>query len=214
MPPRKQAYHHGDLRNALVAAAVELIERNGHEGFSLREAAREVGVSANAAYRHFEDRSALLTAVARNGFDQLSRGMQRAMGAELSAVARLKAVGRAYVEFALEHPDLFSVMFSAHGVPQMVSPRKGGQGDESPSPYELLGRVLDELVVEGVLPPASRVGAELKAWSAVHGFARLVLDGAAHVPTGAARNAALASVLDFIVLGFCGELRPLVRGRK
>ncbi|HEY6876982.1 MAG TPA: TetR/AcrR family transcriptional regulator [Polyangiales bacterium] len=209
----KDAYHHGDLRNALIEAATQLIERDGHEGFSLREAAREVGVSANATYRHFADRSALLTAVARQGFDRLSRRMMRAMSAVERddpswAIARVKALGRAYVEFAWKHPALFGVMFSASGVPQRNA------GSDVASPYELLGRALDELVVEGLLAAESRAGAELKAWSAVHGFARLVLDGAAHVPTGAARTDALASLLDFVVIGLCPEPRVTARGRR
>ena len=79
MPRPRAPYHHGDLRNALVAAAAQMVERDGEERFSLREAARSVGVTANAAYRHFADRSALLTAVAASGFEELSRRMGAAM---------------------------------------------------------------------------------------------------------------------------------------
>jgi AcrR family transcriptional regulator len=79
MTQARDAYHHGDLRNALVASAVRLIEASGPGAFSLREAAREVGVSANAAYRHFDDKSALITAVAADGFARLAERMRRAM---------------------------------------------------------------------------------------------------------------------------------------
>jgi len=123
MSHARDAYHHGDLRNALVASAVRLIEQGGEAAFSLREAARDVGVSANAAYRHFDDKTALLTAAAAGGLERLSALMQAAMdragksgGRESLAIARFRAVGRAYVEFALAHPELFRLMFSGSGV--------------------------------------------------------------------------------------------------
>ncbi|MFM9014057.1 MAG: TetR/AcrR family transcriptional regulator, partial [Gemmatimonadota bacterium] len=113
MTQPRDAYHHGDLRNALVASAVRLIESSGPGAFSLREAAREVGVSANAAYRHFDDKSALMAAVAADGFARLAARMRRAMddastrGADgPPPVVRFKAVGRAYVEFAADHREL------------------------------------------------------------------------------------------------------------
>jgi AcrR family transcriptional regulator len=100
-----------------VASAVRLIETSGTSSFSLREAAREVGVSANAAYRHFDDKSALMTAVTAFGFRQLATQMVGAMASAAggrakrpASVARFKAVGRAYVEFAVAHPELFRVM--------------------------------------------------------------------------------------------------------
>src|SRR5512142_3557657 len=79
--PRKGGYHHGNLRNALLAAALKLVSTRGVEGFSLREAARVVGVSAAAAYRHFEDRSALLKALAHEGLARLALRMEEAIAA-------------------------------------------------------------------------------------------------------------------------------------
>jgi AcrR family transcriptional regulator len=205
----KNAYHHGDLRNAMVLSAVRLIEDDGLGEFSLRAAAREVGVSANAAYRHFHDKSDLLNAVAAHGFAQLAQRMRRAMNATRAgkspaslAVNRFKATGRAYVEFALAHPELFEVMFGHCGA-HSLAPRDPAE-DETGT-YALLGSALDELVTHGVLPPAGRTGAELKAWVTVHGFARLCLDGAVHLPSGSARSGALESLLDFAVAGICNS---------
>ncbi|MFN8603258.1 MAG: TetR/AcrR family transcriptional regulator [Candidatus Binatia bacterium] len=205
----KEAYHHGDLRNALVAAAGELTERGGVDGFSLREAARAVGVSANAAYRHFADKSALLTAVAASGFEQLSRRMAKAMlaardapDAETAAVERFKAVGRAYVELAVEHPHMFRLMYGPSGLCRLV---EESSALPSPSPAELLGQVLDELVAVGRLSPRHRAGAELQAWAVVHGFASLVLDGAAPLQRRAERAAALETLLESAVVGLCGR---------
>ena len=208
MTATKSTYHHGDLRNALVLTAVRLIETDGLDEFSLRATAREVGVSANAAYRHFTDKSDLLNAVAHYGFAQLAQRMRRAMSstrtgrnpAEL-AVNRFKATGRAYVDFALAHPELFEVMFGSGGAHPPVP--KDPAGDEAGT-YALLGSALDELVTHSVLAPARRPGAEFKAWVTVHGFSRLCLDGAVQLQTGSQRAEALESLLDFAVTGICG----------
>ena len=204
----KNTYHHGDLRNALVLTSVRLIEDEGLVDFSLRAAAREVGVSANAAYRHFNDKSDLLKAVAQHGFEQLAHRMRRAMSATRTgrdpaelAVNRFKATGRAYVAFALDHTELFEVMFGGSGAHPIVP---GDPTDDEASAYGLLGSALDELVVHGVLDPTRRPGAELKAWVTVHGFARLCLDGAVDLASGSMRAAALESLLDFAVAGICG----------
>ncbi|MEX0580747.1 MAG: TetR/AcrR family transcriptional regulator [Mycobacterium sp.] len=204
----KNPYHHGDLRNALVLTAVRLIENDGLGEFSLRAAAREVGVSANAAYRHFHDKSDLLSAVAAHGFEKLARRMRRAMSATRTgkgpaqvAVNRFKATGRAYVQFALAHPELFEVMFGRSGA---VNQAPGDPAEDEAGPYALLGSALDDLVSSGVLPASRRPGAELNSWVTVHGFARLCLDGAAKLPPGSTRADALESLLDFTVAGICG----------
>jgi AcrR family transcriptional regulator len=205
MSHTRDAYHHGDLRNALIASAVRLIEQGGEAGFSLREAARDVGVSANAAYRHFDDKTALLTAAAAGGLERLSALMQAAMdraaksrGEKSLAIARFTAVGRAYVEFAMTHPELFRLMFSGSGVGCLA---RGAAGLTTPTPWELLGRALDALVAEGVLTSDRRAGAELKVWTVVHGFASLALAGHTAVPTGNERARALESALEFAVRG-------------
>ncbi|MFN6190722.1 MAG: TetR/AcrR family transcriptional regulator [Planctomycetia bacterium] len=212
MSQTREAYHHGDLRNALIASAVRLIEQGGEAAFSLREAARDVGVSANAAYRHFDDKSALLAAAAAGGLEQLASRMMKAMdraaesgNKERRAIARFKAVGRAYVEFAMAHPELFRLMFSGSGVACLDV---GVASVATPTPWELLGRSLDALVTDGLLPADRRAGAELKAWSVVHGFASLALAGHSAVPTGRQRHAALESALEFGVLGLCA---PAIR---
>jgi AcrR family transcriptional regulator len=196
----KDAYHHGDLRNALVRAATRLVQRSGDEQFSLREAARAVGVSANAAYRHFADKSALLTAVAGEGFTMLAERMEegirrsgRGKSASRAAVDAFRAVGRTYVEFALAEPRLFRLMFGPHGAECPPSART--------TPWQLFARSLDALVATGAMPPERRRGAELSAWTVVHGYAALALDlpTAVRAPTGAS----LEEVLEFAIHGLC-----------
>jgi len=198
MKKREDAYHHGDLRNSLVEEAVRLIEREGLDAFSLREVARRVGVSANAAYRHFEDKDALLAAVAARGLDVLARRMHEAMEAVTTraprprAIARFRATGRAYVAFALAKPELFRITFARRGNGRGDARAENGER----SPYELLSGCLDAFVVAGMLDPARRPGAELKAWVVVHGYAALALGGGP--PTSVEQ---LESVLDFVVDG-------------
>ncbi|MFN0252869.1 MAG: TetR/AcrR family transcriptional regulator [Kofleriaceae bacterium] len=207
LTPSKAPYHHGDLRNALVDAGLRFIEQVGAEAFSLREVAREVGVSANAAYRHFEDKGALLTAIAVSGFDRLSSEMQKAMlaarprGAMQSrAVARFNAAARAYVDLAQEHPQLYGLMFGSAGRACLAA-----EGTlVGPTPGALLGRVLDELVEEKVMSKKHRVGAEIHVWSAVHGFASLAHSGPLAELSPNARADALTELLRFVIAGLRG----------
>lgn len=205
--PSKAPYHHGDLRNALVDAGLALIEKVGAEAFSLREVAREVGVSANAAYRHFEDKGALLTAIAVSGFERLTSGMQEAMlsarskGAVKSpAVARFNAAARAYVDLAQAHPQLFGLMFGSAGRACLAA--EGALVGQTPG--ALLGRVLDELVEEQAMSAKCREGAELLVWSAVHGFASLAHSGPLAGLSKRARADQLEELLHFVIAGLRG----------
>ena len=116
---KTQPYHHGNLRPVLVATAVELARSTGPDGVVLREVARRAGVSHNAAYRHFEDRAALLAEVADSAMAELEKAMRtRADGVTSTdpaerAVKRLGETGRAYVAFAVEEPGLFAVAFTS-----------------------------------------------------------------------------------------------------
>ena len=216
MTQTRTAYHHGDLRSALVASAVQLVEQHGPAAFSLREAARDVGVSPNAAYRHFEDKSSLMTAAAAAGFADMAERMQAAMAQRSGrrgtapAVERFKAVGRAYVEFACEHPHLFRLMFSEWGAgclgPAAAPP--------AVTPWTLLGAALDGLVADGLLSPIQREGAELKSWSVVHGIASLAIEGLAAEPGGTDHAEELESLLDFAVAGLGVEAGETTRAAR
>jgi len=203
------SYHHGNLRPALVEAAVALAQSRGPEGVVLREVARQTGVSHNAAYRHFADRDELLSEVAHAAMLQLAG----AMTAELAtvheeepvarAVARLRATGRAYVHFALAEPGLFEVAFAADiGAPDGKEPPVvSDEATSEADPYALLGLVLDELVTAGGLSPERRQGAEALCWSAVHGFAVLHLQGPLREVPAREREASLEQLLDQIQRG-------------
>ena len=168
----RSTYHHGDLPRALVAEARELARSSGPDAVMLREVARRVGVSPAAIYRHFPDRDALLGEVAGMARRDLARRMLDAVervdetDPRMRSIRRFQAVGRGYIDFAQEEPNLLAAAFLP-----IESP--GGDAVEDPSPWHVLAAALDELVATGAMPLERRAGAEVIAWSAVHGFAIL-----------------------------------------
>ncbi|MEV4124792.1 TetR/AcrR family transcriptional regulator [Nocardia sp. NPDC049707] len=186
---RDGRYHHGDLRNALVRAAAELAESGGPEAVTVRAAARHVGVTPTAAYRHFTNHEELLNAAQGQAQQTLFGAMAEAMASlpQADAITRLGAVGRGYISFALREPGLFRTAFC---------------GDLAPSPaFDLLASVLDELVDVGFLDPADRPDAEYAAWSTVHGMASLIIDGVLADLDDAARDKAIHRALAVVERG-------------
>ena len=203
---RTQPYHHGNLRPVLVDTAVELARSTGPDGVVLREVARRAGVSHNAAYRHFEDRAALLAEVADRAMAELERSMRERADAVTAtdpmerAVKRLGETGRAYVAFAISEPGLFAVAFTS---PEGVAVHRDPAA--LTGPYAFLNAVLDELVEVGALLPERREGADLACWAMVHGYAELVGSrGPLHEVPSEMRDQMLESVLDVIQRGLIG----------
>ena len=204
--PRKP-YHHGSLRTALIDASIALAREGGPDRVILREAARAAGVSHSAAYRHFADREALLAEVAAFARNELAAEMRRRVNRAKDPRRRLRAVGAAYIDFALSEPGLFRTAFTSHPATSEDTEDGRATGHEDPSqttaiadPYDVLGQVLDEAQAAGLLDPSRRPGAEIGAWSAVHGLAGLLLDGP--LPTSAAGiKFSRGQVLDLIERG-------------
>ena len=178
----RTSYHHGDLRHALLTAGIELARDGGPDAVVLREATRRVGVSPNAAYRHFADRDALLSAVTDAAQATLATRIDELFDAipggtaEQVARAQLRAVGTGYVAFALDEPGLFrAAFFVPTNLETSSAPTKTGPSGRSP--LELLSVALDEFVASGIMPAARRPRAEFLAWSAVHGLALLIIHG-------------------------------------
>jgi len=179
----RSTYHHGDLRRALLDAGTDLAREGGPDKVVLREATRRVGVSANAAYRHFADRDALLGEVVSRAqaraADVISTTMDAvppALEAGQRARARFRAVGVGYLRFAMDEPGLFRAAFA---VPVDLSRAASvdAAGASGLTPFQLLSAALDAMVEAGVMSQDQRPGAELLAWSAVHGMAMLALEG-------------------------------------
>jgi AcrR family transcriptional regulator len=166
---RSKPYHHGNLRETLLKAAIQLIAEVGPAAFTLREVARRAGVSHNAPYRHFPDREDLLAAVAAQGFRELNQAMLDAAGKQPNALGQLKHAGLAYVEFALRRPEHFTVMFDAP-----VSARKTRESAEAgEQAFGTLVQLVKKCQHERRLPSGDLRRFALLAWSMVHGIAKL-----------------------------------------
>jgi AcrR family transcriptional regulator len=201
-------YHHGDLRNALVAAAVGLVREGGPDAIVLREAARRVGVTANASYRHFDGLPVLVEAVRESAFESLSASMLKELGqlaptgdAATDAIFHLRAIGRGYVHFALAEPGLFTLAFSYH----KDASHEYVATDPPDAAWNLLNTALDGLVEVGVLAPADRAAAGTTAWAAVHGLSVLLLGPMSGAPA-AAHDQIIDTTLGLVMHGLA--IRP------
>ena len=167
----RKTYHHGDLRAALVEAGLRLLQSRTADDLSLREVAREVGVSATAIYRHFPDKQALMAALAHEGVERLAREQR---GASLHAGggrSGFLASGLAYVRFAADNPALFRLIFSCAQTEDLLD----ASIDTVSSAMQGLRRDIEQLM-PAALPDADRKAAALHAWALVHGLAQLLLD--------------------------------------
>ncbi len=187
-----QPYHHGNLREALIDAALALEPERGPLGLSLREVARKVGVTHAAAYHHFASKEALVLAVADDGYARLLAAIREpeppapATG-RMAALFRLIAVGVAYVRFAFDQPSRFRFMY---GTPPVASagggsPIAGRQADVLSVFQDVVAEAQREGLFAGRKP--DRIGAQL--WAEVQGLATLTIAGALDgVPRGSARR--------------------------
>lgn len=170
---RRDRYHHGDLKRALTSAALSLVAERGPKGFTLTEAARRAGVSAAAPYRHFTDKADLLATVAEQGFLELHAALSA--GAEVAARPpdKLIAIGRAYVRWAVGHPDQYRVMFGA-------DTGKAQHPSLAVAAGQAFGNLLDAIAgcqAAGLLRGRQPREAAGPLWSLVHGIASLAIEG-------------------------------------
>jgi AcrR family transcriptional regulator len=167
-------YHHGNLRPALLAAAERALARGGVQALSLREVAREIGVSHAAPRRHFAGKQALLDALAEDGFDRLGRGMAAATVAAGPAFAdRMRAVARTYVRFATEHAALLELMYAGKHRPDAAASLREAADRAFAGPLALVAEA--QAAGEAVGSDPKRAG--ITAWAAFHGLADMVNSG-------------------------------------
>lgn len=173
---RRDSYHHGDLKRALTGAALSLVAEKGPKGFTLTEAARRAGVSAAAPYRHFADKAALLATVAEQGFRDLHAELATAADAASDPRDRVVELGRAYVRWAVAHPDHYRVMFGAE-----LS--KADHPDLAVAGERAFGDLLDAVATcqeAGVVGGKDPRDLAAPLWSLVHGVASLAIGGELH----------------------------------
>jgi AcrR family transcriptional regulator len=174
-PRDKRAYHHGNLREALIEAALKLITEHGSDGLTLSEAARMAGVSPAAPYRHFKDRNSLMSAVAEQGFAAFADILEKAAKGHTNAPMKaLMTIGEAYLDFARKAPGHYAAMFEA-GIAQGSTP---DLARDSARAFNVLRDAAADM--HAILPPDRRAPAlmiALHIWSMIHGIASLFLRG-------------------------------------
>ena len=168
---KREKYHHGNLRSALIDAALELVSSEGAKRLSLRAVARRAGVSTAAPYRHFASRNALLAAVAEEGFRTLSAEIRGRASRASDPLARLRESGVAYVLFATANPAHYRVMFNPEAVEAGDEPSYREAAAES---LGLLLEAIQDCQAANVVRDDDPFRLALVAWSGMHGLASLV----------------------------------------
>ncbi|MCW2276035.1 AcrR family transcriptional regulator [Rhodoblastus acidophilus] len=177
----RRSYHHGRLREALLAAARALISERGLAGFTLAEAAKRVGVTGAAPYRHFADRDALVAALAQDGFTHFNQLLGRAWdGGKPDPVAALRRRGEAYLAFAREEPGLYRAMFGDAGLLRHPSDRARAAFDEQV-------RTTVEVLRFFHAPERDAETLAVQIWAMSHGVADLMLSGHFETPDEASK---------------------------
>jgi AcrR family transcriptional regulator len=198
MPASKATYHHGDLRAACVRAALDLLEESGETALSLRAVARRAGVSPAAPYRHYADREALISAVAAVGYRELAERLAAAHPSP-STAEQLASVAIAYVQFALERPALFRIMF---GEPC------DRDNDERIAATAAISLYLREIVGR-VFPEADAEAMATATWALVHGLAFLHLEGKLDAPNPEAVADRVTATIQALMSNVGGETPPI-----
>ena len=199
---QERPYHHGDLRRAIVKAALEILKETRTLDFSLRELARCAGVSHNAPYKHFADKRELLAAVSAAGFELLTQRMAREIENHAHARGQLFAVLRAYIDHGVDNPALYGLMFGGH-LSGPEHSRPAIERTEAEMTKALLVGVITAGGLGRPIPQTARnerkiAGAILACWSLVHGLTLLLADGLVgpQKKAGALADSLVQSLLD------------------
>ena len=173
MPSKK--YHHGDLKNALIIAGVEILAKEGVGGLSLRKVAQRAGVSHSAPYAHFPDKQSLIAAISTEGFNQLYAELYEAVSPISNNPKKQLIEGsQAYVRFALKNSDTFKIMFSGVLEKEKEYP---AFVEISHKTFELVVTIVQACLNTGVLHSTSAELMAVAVWGQVHGIVSLALEG-------------------------------------
>ncbi len=172
---KSQSYHHGNLRKALIDASLDLISVKGIKGLTLREIAKRANVSHSAPYRHFKDKEAMLAAVAKEGFDKLFQEQEKRFEKfPDDPLGQLFESGMAYIDFAINHPSHFRVMF---GLGESKSEAPPDLLESSAASFMILFDGIVKCQENGLVKDGDPLELSISAWSIVHGYAMLYLEG-------------------------------------
>jgi AcrR family transcriptional regulator len=176
---KKDKYHHGDLRQATIDVAIEIIVEKGIEALTLREVAQRIGVSRMAPYRHFENKSALLAAVAAEGFEMMYRHLQHNPTEIMSdlpknPLQKLQQLGVAYIFYATSQPTHYRLMFGSLAVDRCLYPELHATANKS---FDLLLKSVIECQKAGAICQDNPLEIAQMLWSLTHGLSMLIMDG-------------------------------------
>jgi AcrR family transcriptional regulator len=171
---RANRYHHGDLSRALLQEALRTIEKGGVAALTMRAVGKKLGVSRTALYRHFADKSALLAAVATEGFRTLRTQTREAWDAHGGGREGLEAMGEAYVRFAVAHPSHYRVMFGGHVRDAVPDSDLAAEGAGA---FQVLVDALVSQQQQGLVRTDNPLALAQYIWATVHGIAMLAIDG-------------------------------------
>ena len=191
--PKKKSYHHGDLKNALIKAGVEILAKEGVSGLSLRKVAQKAGVSHTAPYSHFADKQALIAAISTEGFRQLYKRVSAVIDEyQTKPSTQLVEVAWAYVQFAMDDPDRFKVMFSGVLEKEKEYPEFVAESQRS---FQLVKMIVEANQTSGKLRSGSSGLAALSVWGIIHGFVMLLLEG--QIPHAILEQKSLRELVEF-----------------
>ncbi|MEM1191081.1 MAG: TetR/AcrR family transcriptional regulator [Pseudomonadota bacterium] len=169
-----KTYHHGDLRNAMIVAAAELIEESGSLGFSMADAARRAGVSTAAPYRHFRDKEALLDAVAQLGFFGLSESARRVRDAEAEgSIEAIIAIGKNYISYVTTKAAFYDLMWGDIGARAF----EAESFDRKAAGFYVLVDTVRAYFKAQALSQVNVLDLSIKLWAMVHGFSAIAMSG-------------------------------------
>lgn len=198
-----KTYHHGDLRKTLIAIGLQVLAAEGQQGLSLRKVARLAGVSHNAPYMHFEDKEALISAIAEQGFGQLKLHMNAALEeAPQGSAGQLLRLSQAYVTFALDHPHSLGVMFA-----DFESGGKVQLGEAAGATFALLVETVAAGQATGVVRSGDPRVLATGVWAMVHGLSTLLIARRlSHaLPTGEPQMGLVPILINLLYSGLHGE---------
>src|SRR5918992_356002 len=200
---KRGGYHHGNLRRALLDAGLELLADRGVEGFTLREVARRAGVSHAAPSHHFGDRGGLVRAIVAESFDLLGSRLAEASASGDDPMDRIAAMGLAYVEFALDNPERYRLMFRTELSQAGTSEAPTDADAAGGGAFATLMAAVQDASDQGLLRDGVDAGAAAVAgWASVHGLASLILEGAIGIrPDQRERARQVASAVVGLMMG-------------
>ncbi len=173
-------YHHGNLKEALIEESLKMIENDGLESITLRELTKRVGTSRTALYRHYSSKEELLKAVIQAGFSKLDSAIFSNLNPELNIQEKIYALGKAYIEFATNNPNLYRMIFGHETEKEREEACNINEREDAPSFHSLVD-IITQAQAEGLIKKDDAFMQATVLWAMLHGLSNLLIDGHVHI---------------------------------